>query len=323
MTENLSRRQMMTCTSVYLGAGVAAAVTGAATAPAVAAAAQDALQEPFRYCLNTGTLLGKKLPIVEEVQIAAQAGYQGIEPWVREIQQYVDQGGSLADLKKRIADRGLTVEGAIGFPSWCVDDEAKRIKGMEQFKREMDLVAQIGGLRIAAPPAGANKTPGMDLRKIAERYRDVLELGKQQGLVAHLEIWGGSQTLSRISEAAYVAIESGHTDASLLLDCFHIYKSGCGFTGIRMLNGAALHVFHINDYPADPPREKATDADRVFPGDGVAPLASILRDLRSIGFRGALSLELFNREYWKQDDGLTIAKTGLEKLRAAVRKAFA
>jgi sugar phosphate isomerase/epimerase len=161
----------------------------------------------------------------------------------------------------------------------------------------------------------------MDLRKIAERYRDVLELGKQMGLVAHLEIWGGSQTLSRISEAAYVAIEAAHPDACLLLDCFHIYKSGCGFTGIRMLNGAALHVFHINDYPADPPREKATDADRVFPGDGVAPLGSLLHDLQAIGFRGALSLELFNREYWKQD-GLTIAKTGLQKLQAVVRKAL-
>jgi sugar phosphate isomerase/epimerase len=55
----------------------------------------------------------------------------------------------------------------------------------------------------------------------------------------------------------------------------------------------------------------------------VAPLSAIFRDLRAIGFRGVLSLELFNREYWKQDDALTIAKTGLEKLRTAVRKALA
>ena len=30
-------------------------------------------------------------------------------------------------------------------------------------------------------------------------------------------------------------------------------------------------------------------------------LAEMLRDLRRIGFRGVLSLELFNREYWQQD----------------------
>ena len=57
----------------------------------------------------------------------------------------------------------------------------------------------------------------------------------------------------------------------------------------------------MNDYPAKPPRSEITDAHRVYPGDGVAPLASMLRDLRRIGFRGVLSLELFNRDYWKQD----------------------
>jgi len=53
----------------------------------------------------------------------------------------------------------------------------------------------------------------------------------------------------------------------------------------------------------------------------VAPLPSILRDLYATGFRGALSLELFNRSYWEQD-ALTIARTGLEKTRAVVQKAF-
>jgi sugar phosphate isomerase/epimerase len=82
-----------------------------------------------------------------------------------------------------------------------------------------------------------------------------------------------------------------------------------------------MQVFHLNDYPALP-RDKITDADRVYPGDGVAPLPAILRDLRQLGFRGYLSLELFNREYWKQD-ALTVARTGLEKMRAAVKRSLA
>ena len=43
------------------------------------------------------------------------------------------------------------------------------------------------------------------------------------------------------------------------------------------------------------------DAHRVYPGDGVAPLGEILRTLRGNGCRCVLSLELFNRDYWKQD----------------------
>jgi sugar phosphate isomerase/epimerase len=193
---------------------------------------------------------------------------------------------------------------------------------MDEFRRDMELIAQIGGKRIAAPPAGINQVPGMDLRKVAERYRAVLELGREVGVVPQLEIWGTAQTLGTVGEAAMVAIQSNHPDACLLLDVYHIFRSGSGFEGLRLLSGAAMHVFHINDYPADPPREQMNDSHRIFPGDGVAPMSQILRDLHATGFRGVLSLELFNRDYWQQD-ATTVARTGLEKMRQAVRAAMA
>ena len=48
----------------------------------------------------------------------------------------------------------------------------------------------------------------------------------------------------------------------------------------------------------------------------------ILRDLRDNGFRGHLSLELFNKEYWARsaDENL---KTAMDKIRATVRSALA
>ena len=113
----------------------------------------SAKNEPaFRFCLNTATIRGHKLGIVKEVEVASQAGYTGIEPWVDSVQEYVKGGGSLKDLRQRIVDSGLTVEGAIGFPDWIVDDDARRAKGLERAKREMDLMAQIGARRCAAPP---------------------------------------------------------------------------------------------------------------------------------------------------------------------------
>jgi hypothetical protein len=45
-------------------------------------------------------------------------------------------------------------------------------------------------------------------------------------------------------------------------------------------------------------------------------LRSVMRPDRPI----VLSLELFNPEYWKQDP-LQVARTGLEKMKAAVAKA--
>jgi 2-keto-myo-inositol isomerase len=290
----------------------------AIAAPAAANAADRPPGEPFLYGLNTSTLMGQKLTIAAEVEIAAKAGYQALEPWVRELDEYAKGGKSLEDLGKKIRDLGLTVESAIGFFDWVVDDDTRRRKGFEEARRSMDMVRRIGGKRLAAPPVGATDRSDLDPGKIAERYRALLELGDAVGVVPELEVWGFSRTLGRLGEAARAAIDCGHPSACILPDVFHLYKGGSPFGGVRLLHGDAIPVFHFNDYPADPPRDKITDAQRVYPGDGIAPLKPLLRDLRAIGFRGVLSLELFNREYWKQDP-LIVARTGLEKMKAVVR----
>jgi sugar phosphate isomerase/epimerase len=288
-----------------------------------ASAAERPDNEPFGYCFNTSTIRGQKLPLVRELEIAARAGFQGVEPWVAEIDEYVKTGGTLADLRKRIAELGLSVESVIGFAQWIVDDDAKRAAGLEEARRVMGMTAEIGGTRLAAPPAGFSadaKQP--ELATIAARYKTLLELGEREGVVPQLELWGFAPLLNKLSDVAYVAVAAGHPQSSILLDSYHLYKGGSDFESVRIVAGGAMHVFHINDYPAAPPRAEITDAHRVFPGDGVAPLGELFRSLRAAGFRGTLSLEVFNREYWNQDP-LYVARSGFEKTREAVFKAFA
>lgn len=279
-------------------------------------------KDPFIYCLNTSTLEGQHLPITELIDITAKAGYPAIEPWMRELDAYTKGGGSLKDLKKRFEDHGLAVQAIIGFFDWIVDDDARRKKGLEEAKRNMDVAQQIGGKILAAPPMGATDQADLNLHRAAERYRTLLELGDQFGVVCQVEVWGFSKCLNRLGDAALVAIESGHPKACILADVYHLYKGGSDPKGLRVINGAAMHDFHMNDYPASPPRETINDSDRVYPGDGIAPLGEILRDLRDIGYTGALSLELFNKKLWAQDP-LTVAKTGLQKMKDAVHKALA
>ncbi len=304
--------------SQSLTAAAAASVLSR-TAPAAATDQTD--NEPFGYCFNTSTIRGQKLSLVEELEIAARAGFKGVEPWAAEIDEYVKSGGTLFDLRKRIADLGLTVESVIGFSPWIVDDDAKRAAGLEDAKRVMSMTAEIGGNRIAAPAAGIGDADRPDLPTIAQRYRALLEVGDACGVVPQIELWGFSPLLSKLSEVGYAAIASNHLQACILADSYHLYKGGTPYENLRLLNGAAMHVFHINDFPATPERAEITDAHRVFPGDGVAPLGPLFRTLRETGFRGMLSLEVFNREYWNQD-ALYIARSGFEKTREAVQKAF-
>jgi sugar phosphate isomerase/epimerase len=284
----------------------------------------------FGYCLNTSTVRdkdGKSRSITDLIDIAAKAGYDAIEPWISELDAFTASGGKLEDLGKRIQDAGLVVPDAIGFAEWIVEDADRRARGLEQAKRDMEKVAKIGGARLAAPPVGATggmskrddpkfTQPVVDLLAAGDRYRALLEVGQKLGVTPIVEVWGFSKTLRRLGEALLVAVECGSPRGCVLPDVYHLYKGGSDFAGLPLLSAAAIGIFHVNDYPKID-RDKITDADRVYPGDGIAPLKDVFATLRKLGYTGFLSIELFNREYWKQDPH-EVAKTGLTKLKALV-----
>lgn len=271
----------------------------------------------FSYCLNTSTISGQQTGFLKEFEITARAGYNGIEIWVRDLEKYIQEGQSLKDLKKYVDDLGLSIENAIGFAQWAVNDESTRKAGMEQLKREMEMLAEIGCKRIAAPPAGATSSPMLNLFEVARRYRTVLELGDQIGVLPQLEIWGSSANLFHISQALFVASATGHPKACILPDVYHMFRGGSPYESLKLMSESSIEMFHFNDFVDSIPREEQKDSDRVYPGDGAAPFNQIVKYLKKSGGKKVLSLELFNPEYW-ENDAFEVAKTGLMKMKQVV-----
>ncbi|MDY3563108.1 sugar phosphate isomerase/epimerase [Gemmata sp. JC673] len=315
MSTDLSRRAV-------LAGGAAALVARPAEARA------DAPKSSFGFCLNTSTVRdkdGKSRPITELIDIAAKAGYDAFEPWVSEVDAYLKGGGTLKELRTRVADAGLKIADLIGFAEWIVEDTDRRKRGLEQAKRDMDWAAELGCPRVAAPPVGATggaskrddpkfTQPIIDLVAAADRYRALLDLGAKMGVIPVAEVWGFSKTMRRLGEALLVAVECGDARGCVLPDVYHLYKGGSDFAGLPLLSASAIGIFHVNDYPKIG-RDQINDADRVYPGDGIAPLKDVFAALRKMNYTGFVSLELFNRNYWKQDPHV-VAKTGLAKMRA-------
>src|SRR5689334_6564872 len=110
MLNNLTRRGWLQGIGASCAAMVANSAAGQSDAPATKVqepATNDAQQpitatapqptgrspsEPFGYCLNTSTIRGQKLPLVAELEIAAKVGYQAVEPWISEVEQYQKDG---------------------------------------------------------------------------------------------------------------------------------------------------------------------------------------------------------------------------------------
>ena len=181
-----------------------------------------------------------------------------------------------------------------------MNDDAKRAKGLDTAKADMEAVLELGGKRIAAPPVGATNAADVPVEKIADRFKVLAELGEKIGILPMAEVWGFSKTFTTLNETIHAAMLSGHSKAMILPDVYHLYKGGSSFDDLLKLNPNNFQVLHVNDYPDITPA-KIADKDRVYPGLGKAPWPQIFEDLKKVGFAGMLSLELFNPEYWKQD----------------------
>ncbi|MCC5927810.1 MAG: sugar phosphate isomerase/epimerase [Cyclobacteriaceae bacterium] len=274
----------------------------------------------FTFCLNASTIRGQKLGIIKELEIAAEAGYQGVEIWVESLRDFIARGGKASEVRTKAESLGLKIEGAIGFSRWIAEDKTQRIQGLQQAAEEMQMLADAGCHRLAAPPAGATSDLQLNLDDAAERYRALLEKGTEYGVVPVLELWGFSKNLSKLSEVLYVAAGAGHANACILADVYHLYKGDNREESLQLIEGKVMPVFHMNDYPAMPDRTQIADKDRIMPGDGVAPIEKIIHILHKKNAPVALSLELFSDVYWKKDP-LEVAREGLSKMKALVQKA--
>ncbi len=305
--QNISRRNVLK----YLGI-TAGAVTF--LKPKLYAATQEE-KSPFTFCLNMATIRGQHLGFMKELEVAAAAGFGSVEIWIDSLQEYLNNGGSAKEIKNKLASLNLKIENCIAFHEWVVDDEATRKANVEQMKKNMEFLASIGCKRIAATGKGLTNDTTITLDTIAERYNHVLESGVSIGVIPILEMWGFQKQFSTVSEVTYCAMQTGNASAKILLDVFHLYKGKSSLNTLSFINPEINDILHMNDYPSTLSPEVITDADRVYPGNGVAPLKQILKTLKRKDQPLILSVEVFNKNYYNQD-ALLVAKTALNKVKA-------
>ncbi len=311
------------------GAGAGLALSGAARAqPGQPAAGVAPLRRgyqggvsPWPICLDFATI--RPAPLLEKIRIAAEAGFDAIEPWEGELHEHEASGGDLKELGRRIKDAGLTVPSVIGLWDAIPPTREAFDRSLVDSRRRMRQAAAIGAEHIQVVPQPARPWREFDPAWAAARYRELLEIGLDEfgvnPAMVFVEFLEGARTLGQASQ---IALDADHPRAKIIPDVFHMHIGGSGFSGLRRLQGDFIAIFQFNDAPASPAREALADEHRVYPGDGVLPLGQCLRDLTAIGYTGCISLELYNPGYWGRDH-LEVARTGLRKTLGVIEAALA
>ena len=103
---------------------------------------------------------------------------------------------------------------------------------------------------------------------------------------------------NNLQTAAALVHDVGDPWLGICLDTFHFAVGPSKTEDLACLTQDNLFHVHISDL-ADRLRERATDRDRILPGDGDLPLATIVRRLRALDYQGGVSVEIMNPQIWQ------------------------
>ena len=130
-----------------------------------------------------------------------------------------------------------------------------------------------------------------------------------------LEYIGPFEQYHDIKSGLELVRAADHPHGKLLMDVYHSFRGGSTTDDFKLPKGEEIGLVHINDVPAGDIMQM-NDSHRVLPGEGVLPLREVIDNLASVGYEGALSVEVFNEALWAlpAEEIAARAKTAMDRL---------
>ena len=253
-----------------------------------------------------------------DVEDFAAGKCHSLEVWLTKLEDYL-QRHSIADVRGWLEKFGMQTPVASFQGGLLASQGERRNEAWEHLARRLDLCREMGiGTLVVScdvPPPLAQET----IDRVQVSLVQLAQAAGKRGLRAALEFQATSAFGNNLQTAAALVNEVASPHLGLCLDAFHFCVGPSKLEDLGYLSADNLFHVQLCDL-ADTPRELATDAARILPGDGDFPLAAIVERLRQINYRGPVSLELLNPQLW-QIPALQLGEIGMTALRKVLGQA--
>jgi sugar phosphate isomerase/epimerase len=249
----------------------------------------------MRPCLSEATTL--PATFVEDVNAFADGGCTAMEVWLTKLEVHLEHT-STADTRKLLADRNITLAAASYQGGLLLSRGEQRKAHYDHFRRRLGLCSafQIPTLLVVAD--FVTEVGETDLERAVVSLKQAAQWAAGTSVRLALEFRGKATFCASLDTALALVAQCGEPNVGVNFDVFHYYTGPSKFDDLALLTSENLAFVQVSDV-AGIPRELATDADRVFPGDGDFRLQPIMQRLRDIQYTGWVSLELMNPTLWK------------------------
>jgi 2-keto-myo-inositol isomerase len=263
----------------------------------------------MKPCISEATTLSSTF--AEDVNGYADAGCQALEVWLTKLETHLEKH-SLADTRQLLEDRQMTLAAASYQGGLLLSQGEQRKAHFDHFKRRLDLCQSLGIPTMLIAADFVNKIESSDLERAVVSLKQAAQWAAAFAVRLALEFRGSASFCSSLDTAVALVYECGEPNVGVNLDVFHYYTGPSKFDDLGLLSPDNLAFVQLSDV-IGVPRELAGDSDRILPGEGDYQLLPILQQLRTLGYAGWVSLELFNPTLWQVKPS-HVAELGLAAL---------
>lgn len=257
--------------------------------------------------LHTWTLDTTPLPDV--LRIARASGWDAVELRRVDFMRAVETGGRVEDVLELVRRSGLPVS-AVGVQlGWMFAEGAERRRLLLLFADSCRWAAELGSRTVMSPVDVGRGSPS----RAAESIREVGDLAAEHGVRLALELNSQAEQLNTLDRAREVVTRAGHPACGLLLDTYHLQRSG-SFAALEDVTPGEIAYVQYSDVPGSGLQPGKT-LDRLPPGRGVVPFREFFRLVAGKGYQGYLSYEAPNPAAWVRDSE-EVSREALEATRA-------
>ncbi|BCG24796.1 4-hydroxyphenylpyruvate dioxygenase [Pseudomonas tohonis] len=227
----------------------------------------------------------------EKLEAIAAAGFDGVEIFENDLLYYA---GSPREVRQLCADLGLAITLFQPFRDFegCRRDRLQR--NLDRAQRKFDLMQELGTdlvlvcSNVAADSLGDERILVDDLRLLGEH-------AGARGLRIGYEALAWGRHVNTLQQVWNLVRQADHPAVGVILDSFHTLSLKGDPRAIAEIPGEKIFFVQMADAPI-----LAMDVlewsrhFRCFPGQGEFDLPGFLAPILRSGYRGPLSLEIFN-----------------------------
>jgi sugar phosphate isomerase/epimerase len=261
-------------------------------------------------CISEATTL--PCTFADDVANYADAGCEAMEVWLTKLETHLETH-SAADTRKLLEDRRMTLAAASYQGGLLLSQGEQRKAHYDHLRRRLDLCQEFAIPTLLIVADFVTTVDGEALDRAIVSLRQAAQWAAGFNVRLALEFRGSDTFCASLDTALALIAQCGEPNVGVNLDVFHYYTGPSKFEDLDLLTPDTLAFVQMSDV-AGVPRELATDADRVLPGDGDFRLGPIVERLRALGYDGWVSLELMNPTLWKAKP-VQVAEIGITALR--------